>query len=147
MANRKHLMWGTPTYKSWSEMKTRCKNPQTHCGNYEKVSYCKEWEKFENFYNDMGERPKGTTLDRIDPNGDYEPNNCRWADWLTQENNRTNNVYYDVNGKKMTLTQIAREYKISRSNLANKIYIYRWDMNEAISYLLMKKGVRTYRRA
>jgi len=130
-------MYGTPTYKSWAEMKYRCDHSKR---NYKNISYCKEWSVFESFFNDMGERPNGTTLDRIDPTGNYEPENCRWADIITQENNRTNNTYYFISGEKLTLTQIARKFNISRSNLANKIYINKMAMDNAISYLLQRKG-------
>jgi hypothetical protein len=136
-------MYGTPTYKSWSEMKLRCKNPSHSKGNcYVGVTYCEEWEKFENFYRDMGIRPDKTTLDRIDPHGNYEPSNCRWADIITQENNRRNNKKYEYNGEKLTLPQIARKYGISRSNLANKIYLKKMDITQAVNYL---RGVMTYR--
>ncbi len=137
MGNFKHGMYGTPTYKSWSEMKHRCDKAR---GNYRDISYCERWNDFDSFYADMGDRPAGMTLDRIDPYGNYEPDNCRWADIYTQENNRTNNVYYTFNGEKLTLTQIARKYEISRSNLANKIYILKWDMDEAVRYLIKKRG-------
>lgn len=140
MANYRHGMYGTPTYKSWSEMKYRCKNPEHSSGNYEDVSYCERWELFENFLEDMGTRPDGTTLDRIDPYGNYEPDNCRWADIFVQQNNKRNNVFYELQGEKLTLTQIARKYDISRSNLANKIYLYKWNMEQAVSYLLKRKG-------
>jgi hypothetical protein len=143
MGNYRHGMYGTPTYKSWSEMKHRCDHSQ---GCYASVSYCDRWSDFDNFYLDMGDRPVGKTLDRIDPHGDYEPDNCRWADIITQENNRTNNVFYSIDGEKLTLTQIARKYQISRSNLANKIYILKWNMEDAVNYLVSRKGVRTYRR-
>ena len=103
---------------------------------------CEEWEKFENFFRDMGVRPEGTTLDRIDPRGNYEPSNCRWADIITQENNRRNNRKFEYDGEKLTLPQIARKYGISRSNLANKIYIQKMDVVEAVDYL---RGVMTYR--
>jgi len=139
--NYKHGMNGTPTYKSWQEMKCRCKNPN-HSKNhntYANITYCEEWEKFENFFKDMGVRPPNTTLDRIDPRGNYEPSNCRWADILTQENNRTNNVKYEIYGKMLTLPQIARKYGISRSNLANKIYLKHMDIYEAIDYLCKKR--------
>lgn len=82
---------GTPTYTSWSAMRTRCTNP-----NHDKYQYyggsgvkvCDRWGSFENFLEDMGERPEGTTLDRIDPFGHYEPGNCRWATPAVQGANK-----------------------------------------------------------
>lgn len=134
-----HNMYGTPTYKSWSEMKSRCKNPNNSSGNYEDITYCERWEDFRNFFEDMGIRPTGTTLDRIDPKGNYEPLNCRWADKYMQANNKTNNRYFEYEGEKLTLSQIARKYKISRSNLANKIYINKMEISEAVKYLISKR--------
>ena len=128
-----HGMYGTPTYKSWAEMKHRCGNPKK--SDYVNVSYCEEWEYFRNFFRDMGVRPSGTSLDRIDPECDYCKENCRWADWETQENNRTNNRRFLYEGEKLTIPQIARKYGISRSNLANKIYIKKMDIVEAVDYL------------
>lgn len=142
---RQHGMYGTPTYKSWSEMKCRCKNPNHSRGNYGEITYCKEWEDFRNFLKDMGIRPKGTTLDRIDPKGNYEPSNCRWADIYTQANNKTSNRYFEYKGEKLTLSQISRKYGISRSNLANKIYIKKMNITDAVNYLIDKGGM-TYRK-
>lgn len=136
--NCRHGYYGTPTYKSWSEMKHRCNH---NIKKYINVSYCKSWEKFENFLNDMGERPNNTTLDRIDFNGNYEPSNCRWATNEVQQNNKSSCRYYLIDNKKLTLSQIARKYKISRSNLANKIYLYHWNIDKAINYLITKAGV------
>lgn len=133
MSNNKHGYFGTPTYKSWSEMKYRCNH---NIKKYKNISYCERWEKFENFLEDMGKRPLGTTLDRIDFNGNYEPKNCRWATIEEQQNNKSSNKYYLINNQKLTLSQIARKYNISRSNLANKIYIYKWDINKAINFLI-----------
>jgi hypothetical protein len=139
--NFRHGMTETPTYKSWCEMKSRCNNPEHRHSSYNGITYCEAWEKFENFYADIGERPKGTTIDRIDPRGNYEPSNCRWADYITQANNRTNNRKYDYDGELLTLSQLARKYGISRSNLANKIYIDKMDIFSAVNYL---RGVVTY---
>lgn len=81
------------TYRSWDGMKQRCLNPKAT--GYKRyggagVAVCDRWLKFENFLADMGERPEGTTLDRINPERGYEPGNCRWADRSTQNRNRPN---------------------------------------------------------
>ena len=131
--NYRHGYYGTPTYKSWSEMKHRC---NSNIKRYRYVSYCARWENFKNFLEDMGERPKNTSLDRIDFNGNYEPGNCRWATNEIQQNNKSSCRYYEIDGEKLTLNQIAKKYNISRSNLANKIYLNHWDMKYAIKYLL-----------
>jgi len=86
----KHKMTRTPTYYSWQSMKDRCLNKNsTNLRWYgEKgVKICDKWLSYEGFLEDMGERPEGTTLDRINPFGDYEPDNCRWADMTTQKAN------------------------------------------------------------
>lgn len=81
----------TPTYKSWQGMRQRCENPKSEkyrLYGARGISVCERWRRFENFLADMGERPEGTTLDRIDPDGNYTPTNCRWADATTQSRNR-----------------------------------------------------------
>lgn len=73
----------TPTYRSWDAMTQRCTNPNNiGFADYggRGIRVCERWRKFENFLADMGERPPGKTLDRFpDVDGNYEPNNCRWA--------------------------------------------------------------------
>ena len=83
-----HGYYGTTTYKSWDSMKARCRNKNNPKYGGRGITFCKRWEKFENFLEDMGERPEGTSLDRIDTDGNYEPGNCRWATIEEQNRNR-----------------------------------------------------------
>lgn len=87
----KHGLTNTPEYKIWKSMRDRINNPNNKAYGYyggKGITYDPRWESFENFLEDMGERPKGMTLDRIDPNGNYCKENCRWADYSTQGYNQ-----------------------------------------------------------
>lgn len=78
-------------YHSWVAMKQRCNNPNNkayiHYGG-RGITYCEEWETWEGFYKDMGERPQGYTLERVDVNGNYEPANCVWLESKKQQANK-----------------------------------------------------------
>lgn len=90
-ANYRHGQIKTGAYRSWAQMMTRCRNPnyvEWHLYGGRGVSVCERWSDFRNFLTDMGERPPRLTLDRLDPNGNYEPGNCRWATATEQARNR-----------------------------------------------------------
>lgn len=92
MSNIKHGMYTTVEYIAWKNMKKRCYDK--NYGAYKNygnrgITVCERWlHSFSNFYADMGDRPEGYSLDRINNNGNYEPTNCRWADKLTQSTNK-----------------------------------------------------------
>lgn len=111
------------TYKSWITAKQRCNNPNNHnYANYggRGIKVCDRWlHSFENFLEDMGERPsKEYTLDRIDVNGNYEPSNCKWSNHIEQANNRRDCHYIiDVDGEKITISQFSRKHNLNLSNV------------------------------
>ncbi len=84
---------GDRTYQSWSDMRKRCNNPKSRdfaMYGGRGISVCERWNDYSKFLDDMGERPVGKTIDRIDNNKGYEPSNCQWSDKYQQALNRTN---------------------------------------------------------
>ncbi len=102
----------TKTYKTWMSMLERCFS--SSCPAYPNyggrgITVCERWKvSFIDFLSDMGERPKGMSIDRIDNDGNYEPGNCRWATMTQQSNNRRTNRRIIVDGTMMTLAEAAR---------------------------------------
>ena len=130
-----HGMSNSRTYRSWQSMKQRVLNPKTkEFPRYggRGIRICSRWKRFRNFLSDMGFRPKGTSLDRIDNDGHYKPSNCRWATRSEQANNTPLNHLIHWNGKILTITEVAREIKVNPNT-----FLYRlrrgWSLTEATS--------------
>lgn len=116
----------TPEYNIWQHIKKRCNNPSDkaykHYGE-RGIKVCNRWlESFENFLEDMGKRPNGNySLDRIDNDGPYSPDNCRWATASEQANNTRACRYLEYQGKVQTIAQWSRETGIGYTTLINRI--------------------------
>lgn len=139
----KHNMSKTRLYKCWQDMKTRCSNPNTpyyHSYGGRGISYCKEWNTFESFkewalangYIESANHGE-CTLDRIDVNKNYCPENCRWITNQEQQNNRRNNILLTFNGETKTLTQWANDINIKSSTLSARIKDYHWSVEKALT--------------
>lgn len=143
--HKTHGYGGTRLYNTWNKMKARCSlksNPSYHRYGGRGIKVCKEWEdSFENFknwalqsgYNDT------LTIDRIDVNGDYEPTNCRWATIKVQENNRTDNIVVEYEGKSQTLAEWAEEYGFKYTTFYRRIE-RGWDFEDALTIPVRKRG-------
>lgn len=132
-----HGMTKTKEYRAWCLMKNRCYQKKNNRYQYyggKGIKVCDRWLNcFEKFYNDMGKCPDGYSIDRIDPNKDYSPENCRWADTYTQANNKTNCTFIEYNGEKKTITQWARAIGMNSEVLRRRIKQYHWSIEKAIT--------------
>jgi hypothetical protein len=122
----KHGKHNTPEYFRWLSMKLRCYHPSHHAfKDYggRGITVCDRWKHdFEAFLSDVGERPSPEhSLDRIDNDGNYEPNNVRWATRQEQANNRRTNVKVTYDGREQTLAQWARELGITPEGVAYRV--------------------------
>lgn len=121
--NYKHGLTESPTWKSWQSMLRRCRGNNDKAKWYADrgIKVCERWKNFSNFLYDMGERPAGKTLDRIDNSKGYMPKNCRWADKHTQGANKRNNVVLTLNGKAQHVAAWARELGLKRATIESRI--------------------------
>jgi hypothetical protein len=125
----------THEYRIWNAMKRRCDSPsQVGYKNYggRGIKVCERWLSYENFLADMG-RANSMTLERIDSNADYGPDNCKWANIYEQANNKRNNTKYTYSEKTLTIPQWSRETGIKRSTLSMRLHKYKWTIDEAIN--------------
>lgn len=141
----KHGLCYTSAYRSWDRMKSRCYSPSAKPYKNKGVTVCERWMEFENFYADMGDRPEGMSLDRIDNDGIYEPSNCRWATVSEQNLNRSCARMITLNGKTMNMSLWAREMGLKPRVVATRLN-RGWSEERALTQPLRKVKAKQPRR-
>ena len=125
--NKTHGDSGSRLYDIWRGMKKRCRVTSTQSYKHygaKGIDICDEWhdsyEVFKEWAIKNGYKDD-LTIERIDSKGNYNPENCKWADWFEQANNRSNNIRMDYKGEKLTLSQIAKKMNISQQLLQYRL--------------------------
>lgn len=138
----KHGYSKTKTYKSWQCMIERCTNPkrkayQDYGGRG--IMVCTRWLKFENFLEDMGKRPEGCSIDRINNYKGYKKSNCKWSTRKEQQRNMRNNLYFTYKNKTQLLIEWAEEFNINYRTLYKRIFSYGWSIKKALTTPVRKR--------
>lgn len=123
-SKKTHGMSRKRAYRIWSGMVQRCTNPNVK--SYERyggrgIKLCHSWKDFINFYNDMGDPPKGFSIDRINNDGNYEPDNCRWANKNLQAVNTSANRLITMEGETLCITDWIRKLGLNKSTVFYRI--------------------------
>lgn len=134
-------------YWIWAAMIQRCHNPKNkQFANYggRGITVCDRWRVFKNFEADMGPRPAGKSLDRINNNEGYSLANCRWTTSKQQNSNRRNCIYVDLDGKQVTLREYCRRKGIRYRPIVKRIQDRNWPIEMALTEPV-RPGKRFYR--
>jgi hypothetical protein len=135
--NFRHGMIGTPTYESYKGMIERCSNP--NASNYKwyggkGIKVCPEWRMdFRNFFADMGTRPAGKTIDRIDGAGDYTPANCKWSSQKEQVANSSTPQWITFEGITLCISEWAVRMDISIKTLWKRLNKLGWSVERSLT--------------
>lgn len=126
----------TPEYITWSSMNGRCTNPNNH--KYPRyggrgIKVCERWRVFENFLADMGAKPsRAHSIERIDNDGHYEPDNCRWATLTEQARNKSNTRWLTHAGETRSLSEWGEKSGIDRRTIRSRL-TYGWSVDDALT--------------
>ena len=143
-----HGQTGTRLYESWTDMKKRCYNPKNkRFENYggRGIEVCEEWRNdFSNFYDWANKNGYSDelTLDRIDINGNYTPDNCRWATSIQQQRNTTRNHYVTAFSETKTMAEWGEINGIRQDVIKDRLNKLHWDPEEAVSTPTLPKGAK-----
>jgi len=131
-----HGKRNTRLYGIWCGMKSRCSDKTLKNYGGKGISVCEEWlNSFDNFYlwaMDNGYR-ENLTIDRIDNNGDYEPDNCKWSNNKEQSINRTSTIFYEYKGKRLSIVEWSELYNIPYRLLHQRLRTYKWSIDKALN--------------
>ena len=134
--SRTHGQSKDSIYNIWDSMHQRCTNPNRK--DFVKygargISVCERWKEFHNFFADMGDKPAGMSLDRVDNSKGYSPENCRWATAKQQNRNQSSNVNITFNGETMCINAWAEKTGINEITLHARLQMYRWPVARALT--------------
>lgn len=133
--NFKHGMKDSREYSSWQMMNDRCHNPQSKSWDRyggRGITICEAWKDFNQFYADMGPRPEGHTLERIDNALGYSSDNCRWATVSEQNRNTRRTRLVEINGVTKCVTDWCEHLGINKRTVINRINRGHWPIDKAL---------------
>lgn len=133
----KHRCVGTPEYQVWSSMRQRCLNPNDKAfPRYggRGIVVCDRWTEFASFLEDMGLRPNASyTLERVNNDGPYSPENCKWATRFEQQSNTRKNVRITFDGETKTLSQWSRFFNIPHNTLRHRLNVLKLPLQQVFN--------------
>ena len=132
-----------PLYFTWRSMhnRTKCKTYKGFEAYTRKgIAVCERWDTLKAFVDDMGVKPKGFTLERVDNLRGYSPDNCIWASRDDQNVNKENTAMVTYEGKEIPLTTLARQLNLDRKVLYTRIVIYEWPLERALTQPVRKRS-------
>jgi hypothetical protein len=134
--NFKHGKKDSREYSSWQMMNDRCHNPQSISWDRyggRGITVCEEWKDFNKFYDDMGPRPEGHSLERINNSLGYSADNCRWATTAEQNKNTRRTRLVEINGVTKCVTDWCEHFGVNKRTVINRINRGRWPIEKALN--------------